>query len=358
MNIKEIENFQKIGEGKCANIYTNEGKVYKILKQNSDSRRFYNKEMLEQLVRIKSDLCVFSNEILEDENGELLGYSMDLVTGRPISEMIKSLSFEELQVAIEKAKNDIGEISDQKILFEDMHYDNVMWDEENKNIRIIDTDFFVKVDNNVDVLHSNNMKFDSSIISMIEPVISKYGITQNEQLKPFYDSLDLTYKDGKRLSISEYILNLKSVMEKDFNKQFNNLGEIEEALQEKQEEIEWQQHKEQISNNLSVKEKIVRFLVNNQFLRKLPFVDKMITKQIKMLPSVVQEIINESNSSNNLEQNEEVNKTNSISDKRNRFVEDINVQINEKQMKKINNVIEETKVAEKSNKGKSEGLEK
>lgn len=358
MNIKEIENFKKIGEGKCANIYTNEGKVYKILKQDSDSRKFYNKQKLEQLTGIKNDLCVFPNEILEDKNGELLGYSIDLVEGRPISEMIKSLSFEELQAAIEKAKNDIGEISDQKILFEDMHYDNVMWDEETKSIRIIDTDFFVKVDDNVDVVHSNNIKFDSSIISIIGPVISKYGITQNEQLKPFYDSLDLTYKDGKRLSISEYILNLKSVMENDFNKQFNNLGEIEESLQEKQDAIEWEQYKEQIANNLSLKEKIVRFLANNRFLRKLPFVDKMITKQINMLPSAMQEVINKSNISNDLEQNEEENTTNSISDKRNKFVQDISVEMNEEQIKKINKVIEETKVAEKSKKDKTEGLEK
>ena len=36
---------------------------------------------------------------------------------------------------------------------------------------------------------------------------------------------------------NEYISNLKSVIENDFGKQFNNLNEIEMALQEKQEKI-------------------------------------------------------------------------------------------------------------------------
>lgn len=38
----------------------------------------------------------------------------------------------------------------------------------------------------------------------------------------------------KKLSINEYILNLKNVIENDFGKNFNNISEIEKALQEKQ----------------------------------------------------------------------------------------------------------------------------
>ena len=79
MNNKEYEKFEKIGEGKCANIYKSGNNVYKILKENTDSKKFYSKEMLQQLVGIKNDLCVFPNEILEDANENLIGYSMDFV---------------------------------------------------------------------------------------------------------------------------------------------------------------------------------------------------------------------------------------------------------------------------------------
>ena len=49
-------------------------------------------------------------------------------------------------------------------------------------------------------------------------------------------------KNGKQLSINEYISNLKSIVENDFGRQFNNLNEIEEVLKEKQYEFEEIQH--------------------------------------------------------------------------------------------------------------------
>lgn len=42
INLSEIESFEKIGSGKCANIYRKDNEAYKILKQKSDSRKFYS----------------------------------------------------------------------------------------------------------------------------------------------------------------------------------------------------------------------------------------------------------------------------------------------------------------------------
>lgn len=82
MNNKEYEKFEKIGEGECANIYKSGNNVYKILKENADSKKLYSKKMLQKLVGIENDLCVFPNEILEDVNENLIGYSMDFVNGK------------------------------------------------------------------------------------------------------------------------------------------------------------------------------------------------------------------------------------------------------------------------------------
>ena len=68
VNVEEFGKFEKIGEGKCANIYKSGDNVYKILKENTD----------------------------------------------------------------------------QNILFDDMHDDNIMWDDEAKSIKIKDTDFLKK----------------------------------------------------------------------------------------------------------------------------------------------------------------------------------------------------------------------
>ncbi|MBO5479293.1 MAG: hypothetical protein J6A04_06390 [Clostridia bacterium] len=292
ISVEEIEGLEKIGEGKCANIYRNGSIVYKILKENVDSRKFYSKEMLQQLVGIKSDLCVFPNEILEDNNENLLGYSMDLASERKMKDVIAMLPFDQIQSAIEKAEQEIRKISEQAIMFDDMHDDNIMWNEETKSIQIIDTDFFKKIEDSSSLNNVNYLKFSREIQHMIDSQIYQYGRIENETLIPFYDLTNLKTNNGEQLSINEYILNLKSVIENDFGRQFNNLNEIEIALQEKQAEFEEQQHLEQVSNNLTIKEKVIRFLAQSRHIRKLPFVNKLIDKQIKMLPTDVQEVVN------------------------------------------------------------------
>ena len=91
---------------------------------------------------------------------------------------------------------------------------------------------------------------------MIDSKINQYGKTENEELIPFYNLANLKTKNGKQLSINEYISNLKSIIENDFGRQFNNLNEIEEVLKEKQYEFEEIQHLEQVANNLTIKEKL------------------------------------------------------------------------------------------------------
>lgn len=317
VSVEEIEELEKIGEGKCANIYRNGSIVYKILKENSDSKRLYSKEMLQQLVGVKSDLCVFPNEILEDNNGNLLGYSMDLVSGRKMKDIIAMLPFEQLQSVIAKAEHDVGEISKQGIIFDDMHDDNVMWNEETQRIQIIDTDFFKRTENNPNLNNINYQRFARTIQYMIDSRIDRYGKTENEELIPFYDLTSLKNKDGKQLSINEYISNLKSSIENDFGRRFNNLNEIEVALQEKQDEFEEKQHMEQVADNLTIKEKFIRFLVQSKHIRKLSFINKLIDRQIKMLPTDVQEVVNQSRVDTVQEQTQKTNDT----DEKRKFIQ-------------------------------------
>lgn len=229
----EITGLEKIGEGKCASIYKKGKEVYKILNQKSDSIRFYNKDMLENLVGIKSDICVFPNKILEDNDGNLLGYSMDYIKGENFQTKIKDLTFEELQNIFKEAEESIEKISEQGIIFDDMHSGNIMWGEENRKIKIIDTDFFKKTNEPQKI---NILKFNSAIRDMLYPYIAEYGITVNQELKSFYNINSLTSEDGKILLPSEFIMKIKHIMEKDLGKEFKNLGEVEKSLQQKQED--------------------------------------------------------------------------------------------------------------------------
>ena len=154
---------------------------------------------------------------------------------------------------------------------------------------------------------------------MIDSKINQYGKTENEELIPFYNLANLKTKNGKQLSINEYISNLKSIVENDFGRQFNNLNEIEEVLKEKLYEFEEIQHLEQVANNLTIKEKFVRFLVQSKYIRKLPFINKIIDRQIKMLPTDVQKVVNQPIVDTIQKQVQEVKDT----DKKRKFIQDL-----------------------------------
>ena len=236
-----------------------------------------------------------------------------------MKDIISMLPFEQLQSVITKAEQDVEEISEQGIIFEDMHDDNVMWNEETQKIQIIDTDFFKRTEDNLNLNNTNYRRFSGVIQYMIDSKINQYGKTENEELIPFYNLANLKTKNGKQLSINEYISNLKSIIENDFGRQFNNLNEIEEVLKEKQYEFEEIQHLEQVANNLTIKEKFVRFLVQSKYIRKLPFINKIIDRQIKMLPTDVQKVVNQPIVDTIQKQVQEVKDT----DKKRKFIQDL-----------------------------------
>lgn len=189
----------------------------------------------------------------------------------------------------------------------------------NAKNKIIDTDFFKRTEDNLNLNNTNYRRFAGIIQYMIDSKINQYGKTENEELIPFYNLANLKTKNGKQLSINEYISNLKSIVENDFGRQFNNLNEIEEALQEKQYEFEEKQHLEQVANNLTIKEKFVRFLVQSKYIRKLPFINKIIDRQIKMLPTDVQKVVNQPIVDTIQKQVQEVKDT----DKKREFIQDL-----------------------------------
>ena len=105
---------------------------------------------------------------------------MDFVSGRKMKDIISMLPFEQLQSVITKAEQDVEEISKQGIIFEDMHDDNVMWNEETQKIQIIDTDFFKRTEDNLNLNNTNYRRFAGIIQYMIDSKINQYGKTENE----------------------------------------------------------------------------------------------------------------------------------------------------------------------------------
>lgn len=295
ISIDEINGLKKIGEGKFADVYKNGQQAYKILKDKPDTERFYSRESLEKIVGIKSDICIFPNKLLQDEKGNFIGYSMDFIEGEKLKNKIKDIPLLELQQAFQNAEDSIRKISENGIMFDDLHYDNIMWNEKEKKIQIIDTDFFKKTDRPQE---RNMSKFDTSISNILSDYIDKYGVMVDEELISFYDIYSFQKEDDERLWPSEYIMKIKNKIESDFDRKITTLGEIEECLQQKQEDkeeemIKLQNLSENNSKNPNILNKTVsagkKFLNNAICFTKKKVRSGKIKEEIKKIEEVQRE---------------------------------------------------------------------
>lgn len=235
---EKIKKLDKIGEGKCANLYRNDNDVYKIIKQ--DAKKIYGKG-IEALVGLKSEICVFPKELLRDNENGFVGYVMDYVPGTKLKNVFSKIPFKQLQQIIDKAQTGIEDLSEQKIIFEDMHYDNMMWDDEDKSIKIIDTDFFKLSDDILieELKKSNLSKFNrqmETIIGLEDYTLKKY-LSRNKEYKEFYKESN---NNRGKLNVCELIEKIKKIAERDFGTEFNSISEIVERAKSKVKEYEYE----------------------------------------------------------------------------------------------------------------------
>ncbi len=257
----QIETFERIGAGACANLYRNGKEVYKLLKDSS--KGLYRVGKLEQLEGIKSSICVFPKEVLKDDNNMEIGYIMDFIYGKKMKEVFQDLSFEQLQQVLFKAELGIKELSEQRISFNDMHFDNIMWDEEHKEIKIIDTDFYNFVDEYTpeELYKSNLTKFNNQIETLIgirDGVLAKY-LGRNKEYMELYKNYFKRGLNGENISTNELVNIIKNIAKKDFGTSFSNISEIIEKAKGKVKDYEdeeldienWSEGNERLRNLLT-----------------------------------------------------------------------------------------------------------
>lgn len=302
INTEELSQMQQLGRGACSVVYRyNEDEVIKVL--NDKGLELHDKDEFSKMIGIENGTCVFPKNRIEID-GNFQGYTMDYIQGQELQNVIKQIDMSTLLAAITKVEGDLGDLSANKVLFQDLNQGGLMWDEKEGCIKIIDTDFFVI---NEDIqekdAYSNNISSFNSMLEMELGILNGQGTKLSEYLlnNPEYSQLYSKYMiyslNGKNMSVTELINKATEIFEADFGVRPSNFEEMEAMVmsrtQDKEsdviEEIPTFEPPKEASENgdkkqLGIKQRIANFLADKKLLRKIPFIDKFVAREQNMLP--------------------------------------------------------------------------
>ena len=297
---QETTQLQELGRGACSVVYKY-GPDLVIKALNQKGIELHNEEEFSNLLGINNPTCVFPQNIVEID-GNFQGYTMEYVQGIPLHEVIKKMNISTLIKAIRNVEIDLKQLSEEKVLFQDLNQGGIMWDDVAGRIKIIDTDFFEKNDSiEPEQCYSANITSFNSMIEMELGIINGQGTKISDYLQndPEFSKLYTKYMiyslNGKNMSITELVNKAVEVFENNFGIKVNRFEEMEALIGEKtktigdinHEEIPIFQPPEQengIESKIGLKQRFANFLADKRILRKIPFIDKFVKQEQRMLP--------------------------------------------------------------------------
>jgi len=234
INIDKVRALPQLGAGACATVYRYNDKALKIFK---DTREIPSYEELMQIAGMANGTCIFPEDILQDERGQMVGYIMDYVEGPRLMDSIGQIDIQQLQGAIAKVEQDLQTLAYDKVVFNDFNIGNVMWDNNSQSIKIIDTDFYQRNTQLApqQVFGHNLGDFNTQVETIIGVMQGDFAdyLRESSDFNNFYNQYTMRNYRGENVSINELISVIKSVTEKDFGRQFSTLGEMQQAVQER-----------------------------------------------------------------------------------------------------------------------------
>ena len=146
--------------------------------------------------------------------------------------------------AIKQAEQDIRSLAQDKVFFQDLNQGGIMWDEKNRRIRIIDTDFFeVNKDFDVNECFNANITSFNTMLEMELGIMSGHSkklseyLHSNQQFSNVYREYMLESLMGKESSVVSLIQIAREVMKNEFGVIPQNLAEMRELVGEQEIEI-------------------------------------------------------------------------------------------------------------------------
>ncbi len=242
INSEMLNKMQVLGRGACSVVYKyGDNQVIKALNENG--MQLHNEEQFAQLLKINNDICAFPQNRVEID-GKFQGYTMEFVDWQQLQEKVDEIDLDTLINAIKQAEQDIRSLAQDKVFFQDLNQGGIMWDEKNRRIRIIDTDFF-EVNKDFDVNECFNanitsfntmLEMELGIMSGQSKKLSEY-LHSNQQFSNVYREYMLESLMGKESSVVSLIQIAREVMKNEFGVIPQNLAEMRELVGEQEIEI-------------------------------------------------------------------------------------------------------------------------
>ena len=229
----DLTQLRQLGFGAIAEVYKlNEELVLKVFKKTNHGA--LKEESFIDKVGIKNETCVFP-KFLAEIDGEFQGYLMDYIEGEMLGDVVKKLDLTLLIAAIQKAENDIKDLSKDKIIFDDVNQGSLMWTKDNQ-IKVVDTDFYFKdKDISEEEASRHNLESFHTMLEM-ETGFLNGPINSFLKSKKEYNDCYTEYMKasiaGKPISITLLLLKAVEVFQKEFGVTPRSIEEMETILKE------------------------------------------------------------------------------------------------------------------------------
>ena len=213
--------FVKSTNSKCYLIGKEQDRVLKIFNVPFNKE---NVEKFEYFLDYKNDSFIFPHEFIV-YGDKFLGYVTQRSNGKELEKVIDKIDFVTYSKRSKKLEEDIVYVSNGKILINDISTRNILYEKE--LLRVIDPDFYkVYCNSSVNEVLNYNMKVYKSCIADL--FILPYLRMKKKPDKYVVEKINQYMKSD--INTSEFIINLKLILEDYYDSEINNLREFNKIL--------------------------------------------------------------------------------------------------------------------------------
>lgn len=219
MNLDDFITKKLLNDGKSSKCYLLQtGEVFKQFKPAISPR---DVEKFKYFLNYKNESFFFPFDFLCDGK-KFYGYISKRALGQTLNESFSNINLEKLSTHSIRVEKNIRHISRGKILIDDLHGKNAIYDGE--SIQIIDTDDYKIVDDSIEKITEKNLKAYKEMICNL--FVSNLAL--NKHTRNIIDKINI-YR-YMRITASETIIKIKNDLEKYAKEQIETVDDFNRII--------------------------------------------------------------------------------------------------------------------------------